>query len=575
MAEHCSLPPGNVIHSLIQHPHMLSIYAQDMPYALTAGISALDQQTNRMVLDIEYAGKDIENYLFEGGLNFDLEAVKAGEDIERDTYSLSRIPARLIKTDSKFYRFECQLPESALVEESRGEIRIPFILGMQARASLDVYSQQLSIPGRVRNLSVGGCMVEIDLFESIALEVGQTISGITLEFPDGERFDAQGAIRHIRPFGNNGYAAIGIQFVDLTSSQSQSLFRYVNEAEREAAYRTGIRGMMVYESPLFIPGQGERKARQREMQEREKRARQTPMEQGVMKVAHRLQVALMYMKTRNRLPVDIFYDCVDTLLYLQQQDRKVLLYALSCLRDEPEWVRHAIQVAARLADMLRLRDPRDPQLREATLGAIMHTLGKPLLVSAALPSLKINMNAQQKALLRTHVVTLLNRLRALGWTPGLTCRDVIENANERLDGSGYPAGKRGAQLSALARRLSVIKAINKQTHARNGEPPLTPLVACRNIYQADHVWDREVIVEYLQIYGFYPIGSLAKYAGGFLGWISDIDSKGKPEVVHIVKNLRFPESTIHCVVSKEALTQMGALEDIVNPADYGLKVVKL
>lgn len=575
MAEHYSLPPGNVIRSLLQHPYMLSVYAKDMPYALEADVAELNQETNRITLEVEYAGADINAYLADGGLSFDLEALKGVDVIERETYSLSNIPAQLMKTDSMRYRLECQLPESVFVTEHRGAIRIPFILGMQARVGIEVYLHMLTIPGRLRNLSVGGCMVEIDLFESIALDVGQVIPGVTLSFPDGEHFYAQGCVRHIRPFGNNGYAAVGIQFVNLSSSQSEALFRYVNEAEREAAYRTGMRGTMISQSPLFIPGQREQKILQRETQEREKRARQSPMEQGVMEVAHRLQVALMYMKTHDLLPIRIFYDCVDTLLYLLKQDRKALLYALSCLRDEPDWVRHAVQVAAKLADMLTLRDPHDPHVREATLGAIMHTLGKPLLVSAALPSLKVSMDPAQKVMLRTHVGTLLNRFRELGWTPGLTCRDVIENANERLDGRGYPAGKQGGQLSSLVRLLSVIKAINKLTNARNGTPPRTPLAACRHIYQADSEYDREIIVEYLQVYGFYPIGSLAKYAGGFLAWIMDVDRKGKPGVVHIVKNLRFPESNISSVVSGSDLAQIGVLEDIVDPADYGLNVIKL
>lgn len=568
-------PPGHVIRSLLQFPHMLSVYAKSMPYALDAEVAELSEETRRMVLEVEYAGADIEGYLIDDGISFDLEALKGVEVIERETYSLSHISATLVKTDAILYRLECQLPDSVFVTESRGAIRIPYILGMQARVRLEVYLHALNIPGRVCNLSISGCMVEIDLVESIALQVGQMIPGVTLEFPNGETFNAEAQIRHIRPFGNNGYAAVGIQFVNVSPSQSEALFRYVTESEREAAYRTGMSGIMVYQSPLFIPGQHERKILQREKQEREKRARQSPMEQGVMEVAHRLQVALMYIKTRDLFPEAIFYDCVDTLLWLLKKDRKALLYALACVRDEADWVRHAVQVAARLADMLLLRDPHDPQVREAVLGALMHTLGKPLLVSAELPSLKVSMSPAQKAILRGHVETLLQKLQALGWTPGPVCRDVIENANERLDGSGYPAGKDAAQISPLIRLLSVIKTINRLTHSRNGVAPRTPLAACRQIHLIDSAYDRAVLVEYLQIYGIYPIGSLAKYSGGFLGWIMDIDKKGLPEVVHIVKNLRFPESNISSEVSRGDLAQIGKLEDIVNPADYGLNVIKL
>lgn len=568
-------PSANVIRSMLQHTYELSVYAKDMPYSLKAEVTELDLNSGRLVLEVEYAGSDIERYLASGSLSFDLEALKGPQAIERETYSLSNVAAKLLKTDSTLYRLECQLPASVFIPENRGAVRIPFILGMQARVSFEVYLHELNVPGRLRNLSVGGCMVDIDLAESIAIDVDQDIPGVTVEFPNGESFFAEGKVRHIRPFGSHGYAAVGIQFIDLSTTQTEALFRYVNESEREAAFRTGANDKLTYHSPLFIPGTKEKKTLQREAQEHEKRARQSPMARGMMDVAHQLQVGLMHMKTRHLFPGEILYDCVDTLRYLAEQDRKAFLYALAFLRDEPDWVRHAIQVAGQLADIMLSRDPHDPQVREAVLGALLHTMGKPLLVSSRLPSLKVNMNPAQKAILRSHVTVLLDKLRELGWEPSPTCRDVIENANERLDGSGYPACKRGEQLSELIRLIAVIKAIDKLLHARNGVPPCSPLDAYRRVHEAGVAYDKTVLVEYIQIYGLYPIGSLAKFSGGFLAWVMEIDGKGTPSQVHVVKNLRFPDTNISSVLTKGDFSQIGKLEDIVNPTDYGVKVLKV
>ncbi|MBR2515020.1 MAG: PilZ domain-containing protein [Halomonas sp.] len=568
-------PSASVIRSLLQHTHELSIYSKDMPYALKTDVIELSLSSGRMVLEVEYAGRDIERYVATGKLNFDLEALKGPHSNERDTYSLSNVAAKLIKTDSTLYRLECQLPETVFVNENRGAIRIPFILGMQARVGIEVYLHELNVPGKLRNLSVGGCLVDIDLADSIAMGVGKDIPGVMLEFPNGDSFFAEGKIRHLRPFGNHGYAAVGIQFINLSTPQTETLFHYVNEAEREAAFRTGTNDKMVYHSPLFIPSTKEKKIQQREAQERDKRSRQSPMERGVIDVSHQLQVGLMYMSTRQLFPAEIFYDCVDTLRYLVEQDRKAFLYALAFLRDEPDWVRHAVQVAGQLADILLNRDPHHPQVREAVLGALLHTLGKPLLISAELPSLKVNMNPAQKVILSGHVVALREKLAELSLELSPTCRDVIENANERLNGSGYPAGKCGEQLSDLARLVSVIKAVNKLRHARNGESPRSPLDAYRKVHEMGTVYDQQVLVEYIQIYGLYPIGSLAKFSGGFLGWVMDINGKGMPCQVHVIKNLRFPDTNISSVINQGDLSQTGKLEGIVNPSDYGVKVLKI
>lgn len=567
-------PPGNVVRSLIQHTHELSVYARGMPHAVKAQVLDLDLSTGRMVLNMEHAGSEVERYLANGVLSFDLETLKGPHTLERETYSLSNIAATLLKTDSTSYHLECQLPGSLFVAEHRGAVRIPFILGMQARVSLEVYRHELTVPARLRNLSVGGCMVDIDLAESIALNVDQHLPGVTMEFPNGESFFAEGSVRHIRPFGNHGYAAVGLQFTNLSASQSEALYRYVSEAEREAAYRTGFTDQRTNHQPLFIPSAKEKTILQREAHERDKHARQSPMERGMVDVAHRLQVGLMYMKTRHLVPEKTLYDCVDTLRYLVEQDRKACLYALASLRDAPEWVRHAIQVAGQLADLMTARDPHDPRIREAVLGALLHTMGKPLLISTQLPSLKGHMTPAQKVMLKGHVAALLDKLHTLDWAPSPTCRDVIENANERLDGSGYPAGKRGDQLSGLIRLISVIKAVNKLMHPRNGMPPRSPLDAYRWIHEAGRAYDKTVLVEYIQVYGLYPIGSLAKFSGGFLAWVMDIDGKGMPGHVHVIKNLRFPDANLSSVLSKNDFSQIGKLEGIVNPTDYGVKTTK-
>lgn len=574
LAQHQN-PPANIIRSLLKHTNELSVYSKDMPYALTAEVIELNLSTGHMVLEIEYLGSDIERYFYNGSVSFDLEALKGAHAIERETYSLSNVAAKLQKSDSTHYHLECQLPESVFVQENRGAVRIPFILGMLARVSLEVYSNNLNVSGRLRNLSIGGCMVDIDLADSIAIGVNQKIPGVTLEFPNGESFFAEGKICHMRPFGNHGYAAVGIQFINLSTSQAETLFQFVNESEREAAYRTGSNDKLTYHSSLFIPGLKEKKILQREAQEREKQGRQPPMERGVMDVAHQLQVAVMYMKNRDLFPSEILYDCVDTLRYLVEQDRKAFLYALAFLREEPDWVRHAVQVAGLLADLLLSRDPHDPQVREAMLGALLHTVGKPLLISEKLPSLKVNMNPDQKLILSGHVSALREKLKKLAWEPSPICRDVIENANERLDGSGYPAAKQGNQLSKLIRLISVIKVVNKLLHSRNGEPAHSPLDAYRIVSNADAAYDKTVLVEYIQVYGLYPIGCLAKYSGSFLAWVMDVDAKGMPNQVHIVKNLRFPETNISSVISQSDISQIGKLEGIVNPFDYGVKVIKI
>lgn len=568
-------PSAKVISSLLQHKHSFSIYIKEIPFSLTAKVMDLESVTGLMVLELEYPVMDIQKYLSSSGINFDVEAMKGTHHVERETYNLSNVPCNIVKTNSMQYQLECQLPESVFIQENRGGIRIPFIVGMQGRASIEVYPQELKVAGHVRNLSVGGCMIDVDLSDCIVLSINRKIPGITLEFPNGETFWAEGKIRHIRPFGNHGYAAVGVQFINLSASQTEALFHYVNESEREAIFRAGSSDKIDQPSSLFIPGVKEKKILQREILEREKLTRQLPAERDMINIAHQLQIGMMYIKNHNLFPAEIFYGCVDTLLNSLKEDRKIFLYSLAFLRDESDWVRHAIKVAGQLADILLLRDPYNQQIREAVLGALLHTMGKALLISEKLPSLKATMTPPQKNILRGHVMALCEKLKELGCEPSAVCSHIIENANEKLDGTGYPQGKRHHELPDLIRLISVIKAVNKLIYTRNGIPPRTPLEAYRYINEYGNAYDKAVLVEYIRIYGPNPIGTLAKYSGGFLAWVMDINGRGEPVKLNIVKNLRFPDSNINSIVSKSDLLQIGKLEGIVNPINYGVNVFKV
>ncbi|WP_404376786.1 HD domain-containing phosphohydrolase [Vreelandella aquamarina] len=574
-------PSAQVIQSFLKSQHTLCIYAKDMPYALQAEIMELDIETGLLILKVEYYGHSIDNYLNNGLINFDIEALRPldgtvkNSALARDIHSISNVAAKVVKVDSGAYRLECQLPSSVFLMEQRGAVRIPFILGMRARVSVEVFVGGLVVAGNLRNLSVGGCLVDVAIEDAVPLTVGQHVPGVTIEFPSGASFFTEGVVRHMRPFGSHGYAALGIEFASLEPHQSEELYYIVNEVEREAAFRSGANDRLTGHSQLFVPGAREKKMLQREEIDQKKRQRQSPMQRGILELAHQMQYALMYIKSRNHFPEQVIYDCADSILYLVRENRKALLYALTFLHNEPEWVRHAVRVAVQMADIMLIRDAHSTQVREVVVGALLHTMGKPLLVSEELPSLKSNMTPRQKVLLKQHVTTLWDKLTELNWKPSPVCQDILLHANERLDGTGYPYGLKGSELSENVILMSVIKAVNKLTYERNGIKPRTPLDAYRLVSDNDQCYDKATLVEYIQCYGLYPIGSLAKFSGGFLAWIIDIDSKGMPIKVNVVKNLAFPDTNIDSVLEEGDFAQIGRLEEVVDPNDYGVKFQKL
>lgn len=236
----------------------------------------------------------------------------------------------------------CTLSENIFSKDRSGAIRTPLILGMYAEAMIDVFPHILIIYGSVRNFSSGGCLIELKSSDSFALEYEQIFNSVTIKFPNVETIKIKGKVGHIRPLGSSESALVGIKFIEINNSQQINLINVVSEIEREAAFRVGLTGMLSEKSRLFIPTKKNNLKEPMKYNNSSIGSGYVSMQKGITDLARRLQIGLVYIKTRNKMPLDLFYDCADTLLYLIKLDARKFLYSLSCLEDEPEWVRHAV-----------------------------------------------------------------------------------------------------------------------------------------------------------------------------------------------------------------------------------------
>lgn len=63
-----------------------------------------------------------------------------------------------------------------------------------------------------------------------------------------------------------------------------------------------------------------------------------------------------------------------------------------------------------------------------------------------------------------------------------------------------------------------------------------------------------------------------KYSGGFIGWVVDIDYKGLPSQVLVVKNTSYPESNLNILVANSDIVQLGKLIGNVSHVEFGIKI---
>lgn len=566
-------PAGWLLDALHDRRTQLSILAEGMQAPTLIQMVRQDPAKGTLVLSVPAAyGEALLPHLAGGVMELDLESqaplVRQGRQ-ERLTFAGVAVTAMALPSGE--LQLDCRLPDMLAAGREEGTYLspLPCLYGMKVAVSLDVYPGEFSIPGQVLSLSADEVAVLLHLDDSLALGAGQPLPAVTLRFPNGECFQLRTRVARLRPFGNQDRAIAWLPLDGLSGDERDKWLTLRLATQRELLHRAGGGAAAAGRSEIFVPRVEPSEGGLTDGMQPSQR-RYSPRLLGVREVVQQLQRIAMIMQHHQRFPDELLYDSVDTLIYLAHREPDSLLFGLGQLYQEEGWVRQAVQVAGELASILVARAPEAPDLRDAVAGALLHTLGKPLLIGDTLPTLSGHLAPPQAERLRVHSQVLLARLDALGWAPGRSCAEVIAGISERLDGIGYPEGSPGRDLSPTVRLAAVLKALNVMTHERNGRAALMPLEAYRELNARPEAYDRDQLIEVIRHRGPYPVGSLVIYTGGFLAWVMGIGAKGIPSRVKVVKNLAFADAFLDTELEAGEIDQIGRLDHVVSPARYGL-----
>ncbi len=95
-------------------------------------------------------------------------------------------------------------------------------------------------------------------------------------------------------------------------------------------------------------------------------------------------------------------------------------------------------------------------------------------------------------------------------------KQMVRQHHERLDGSGYPKGLHGNDISELTQILSVADTYDAQISGRCSQPPVPPARALSELYQAAVAGQYAIplVQRLIHLLGVYPIGSLVRLNTG-------------------------------------------------------------
>jgi HD-GYP domain-containing protein (c-di-GMP phosphodiesterase class II) len=182
---------------------------------------------------------------------------------------------------------------------------------------------------------------------------------------------------------------------------------------------------------------------------------------------------------------------------------------------------HAVNVCAFALVLGKFQGYEKPRLEQLGAGAMLHDVGELRLPRNLLCKAETYTD-QERRLFHQHPrlgVAIMSKSDDMHEE---SLRIILEH-HERIDGSGYPFGLKGLEVSPLSEIVSIVDIYDGMLSDRQGRPPLTPARAIKEIYQQGlkgH-FDQRWVERLIRCLGIYPVGSLVELSTGELAVVTE------------------------------------------------------
>jgi len=161
------------------------------------------------------------------------------------------------------------------------------------------------------------------------------------------------------------------------------------------------------------------------------------------------------------------------------------------------------------------------QLKRLAIGGLLCDIGK-VEISNRILDKPGKLTLDEYELIKAHVETDEGFSKK---HPGLTQSivEIIQTHHERHDGSGYPKGLAGNAIPVFARIVGLADSYDAMTSEQAWAKPMSSYDAAKELYDLrDILFQSEIVEQFIQAVGLYPVGSLVELNRGDVGVVTDI-----------------------------------------------------
>jgi putative nucleotidyltransferase with HDIG domain len=268
----------------------------------------------------------------------------------------------------------------------------------------------------------------------------------------------------------------------------------------------------------------------------------------------------------------VVYDCMSSIL--RSPDAMMLLIRMKS-KNYSLW-QHSMNVSVLAISLGRYLNLHDDELVMLGLCGMFHDIGKLRISNTLLES--ANTKKDLTAILNSHTkVGSETLLDCMGQLAQITS-EVAYCHHEHLDGSGFPRGLKGGQISDYTRIISIVNIYDNLTSSKPGKKPLNHYEAMTVLLEkSGQHFDETLLNSFSRCVGTYPVGYVVEMNSGELAMVVEENDtqRLRPKILLLTdsEKAKIPKKVINLAeLEFENETGAGAyfIKAIVDPEVYGI-----
>ncbi|WP_213880751.1 HD-GYP domain-containing protein [Pseudomonas sp. dw_358] len=211
------------------------------------------------------------------------------------------------------------------------------------------------------------------------------------------------------------------------------------------------------------------------------------------------------------------------------------LISLSRLKTSDEYTyMHSVAVCALMVALARQLDMPEEWVREAGVAGLLHDIGK-MTIAHEILNKPGRLTDDEFSIVKGHPEGGL-RILQQSRLNSVTAIDVCLHHHEKYDGSGYPFGLVGEQISVFSRMAAICDVYDAITSERPYKKAWGPAHSIREMATWAGHFDERIFQAFVRAVGIYPIGALVRLQSERIGLVVEQNDKSllKPKVVILV-----------------------------------------